>query len=390
MASKRKICAITANRADFSRMETALRAIDRHPDLELQLVVMGSHLMQHTGQTIDEIHRKGFRVHHTIHMEISGSIPATMSKSVGLAIIELSTILNHWKPDLVVVPVDRFESLAMGTAASLMNIPIAHIQGGEVTGTIDESIRHALTKLSHIHFPATEQSRQRIIKMGEPAELVFNVGCPGTDLILEVPALDSRQTIELINREVLKATEPLNPSKPFLFIVQHPVTTEFGDSTAQITETMEALKDFDEQIIILWPNIDAGADDISRVLRKHFLFSPNGNNLKVFKHLSTEVFVNVLRNALCQVGNSSSGIREACYFGTPVVNVGSRQMGRERGQNVVDALYDRREIAKAIKSQVNHGKYSIEQIYGDGTAGKKIAQILATIKLPNVQKRITY
>lgn len=390
MVRKRKICAVTANRADFSRMETALRAIDQHPDLELQLVVMGSHLIAYTGETINEIQRKGFRADHTIHMEVSGSIPATMSKSVGLAIIELSTILNHLKPNLVLVPVDRFESLAMGTAAALMNIPIAHIQGGEVTGTIDESIRHALTKLSHIHFPATQQSRERIIKMGEPAEFVFNVGCPGTDLILQAPALDSRQTVELINNEVIKATEPLDPRKPFLFMVQHPVTTEFGDATAQITETMKALKDFDEQIIILWPNIDAGGDDISRVLRKYFLFSPNGKNLKVFKHLPTEVFVNVLRNALCQVGNSSSGIREACYFGTPVVNIGSRQDGRERGLNVVNVPYDWRAIADAIKAQISRGKYPVEQVYGDGTAGTQIAQILATIKLPKIQKKITY
>ncbi len=387
----RKICALTSNRADFTRIETILEAVEQHPDLQLQLVVMGSHLLEKTGRTIEEIKRKGFKVDYTIYMEVGGGNPVAMAKSVGLAMVELPTVLDRLKPDIVIVPVDRFESLAMGATAALMNICVAHIQGGEVTGTIDESIRHALTKMSHLHFVATEKSKERVTKMGELPETVFNVGCPGTDLLLKTPAIDEKTTIEELNREVIKGGEKLNLDKPYLLIVQHPVTTEFEETTKQITQTLEALKNFNEQIIGLWPNIDAGTDEFSRILRKYILlFSSNGHKMIILKHIPIELYVNVLRNALCQVGNSSSGIREACYFGTPVVNIGSRQTGRERGSNVIDVGYNRDEIAKAIKKQLNHGKYPVEYIYGDGNAGKQIADILATIKLPDIQKRITY
>jgi len=386
----RKICAITANRADFSRIETILHAIKEHQDLELQLVVMGSHLLEKTGMTINEIKRKGFNIDHEIYMEVTGGHPVTMTKSVGLGFIELATALDQLKPDIVVAPVDRFESIAMGMVPALMNIHVAHIQGGEVTGTIDESIRHALTKMSHLHFVATEKSKERVIKMGEPTVTVFNVGCPGTDLLLKMPSLDSKTTLEKLNSEIIKSENKLETDKPYFFLVQHPVTTEFGNSADQIMETLKALENFNEQVIVLWPNIDAGSDEISKVLRKYILESSNGRKIKIIKHIPTEIFVNVLKNALCQIGNSSSGIRESCYFGTPVVNIGTRQSSRERGSNVVDVTYDHEAITKAIKSQLEHGKYEVEQIYGDGTAGHQTAEILATVVLPNIQKRITY
>ncbi len=390
---KIKICALTANRADFSRIETILQAVNKHPKLELQLVVMGSHLLDKTGRTIEEVKRKGFKVDYAIQMEVEGGNPVSMAKSVGLGMVELATILNHLRPDVVIAPVDRFESLAMGATPALMNIHVAHIQGGEVTGTIDESIRHALTKLSHLHFAATRKSCERIIKMGEPEETVFNVGCPGTDLLLQTKKLTGKQTLQKLNADLIKVrkgNEELDVNKPFLLMVQHPVTTEFGGASDQMTATMEALQKFDHQVVVLWPNIDAGSDDISKILRKYTTNKDHGAKLKIFKHIPTEIFVNLLRHATAMVGNSSSGIREACYFGTPVVNVGSRQSARERGSNVTDVGYDRIKIADAIKKQIDHGKYPIEMIYGDGTAGEQIANILATVKLPDIQKKITY
>ena len=387
----RKICALTANRADFSRIETILEAVNEHPNLELQLVVFGSHLLEKTGRTIEEIERKGFRVNYKIYMEMAGSNPTTMAKSVGLAIVELSTALDQLKPDVVIAPVDRFESMAMGVARALMNIHVAHIQGGEVTGTIDESIRHALTKISHLHFVATEKSRERVIRMGEPENTVFNVGCPGTDLLLRVPKLDARSTVERLNREVIKGSKKLNTEEPFALMIQHPVTTEYGSAAKQIAETMEALVNFPTQVIVLWPNIDAGSDEISKVLRGYERRSlGNGNHFIILKHIPTDLFVNILRNSLFQIGNSSSGIREACYFGLPVINIGTRQSGRERGRNVIDVWYDRNRIEEAIRRQLSYGRYPVEQIYGDGTAGKKISEILASIELPDIQKRITY
>lgn len=386
----RKVCILTANRADFSRLETILESVNKHPDLELQLVVLGSHLVEKTGMTVEEIKRKGFKIDYKIYMEIEGSNPVTMSKSVGLTIMELATVLDQLRPHIVIAPVDRFESLAMGIAPALMNIHVAHIQGGEVTGTIDESIRHALTKLSHLHFVATEKSKERVIKMGELPEMVFNVGCPGTDLLLKTPVWSMRDTLEKLNKEVIKGEKKLNSAKPYLLVIQHPVTTEFNSAAEQITETLEALRNFRGQIIILWPNIDAGANEISRVLRKYSALPEYVSKTMILKHIPSEIFINTLRHSLCLVGNSSAGAREACYFGTPVVNIGSRQEGRERGSNVMDVSYNREEITQAIKRQLKNGKYPIEHVYGDGTAGKKIAEILASIKLPNIQKKITY
>lgn len=385
---KRKICAVTANRADFSRIETMLEAVKKHPRLELQLVVFGSHLLETTGKTIEEIRSKGFFIDRAFYAEIAGGNPTTMAKSVGLAIIELSSIFDGLKPDIVLVPVDRFESLAMGATAALMNIHVAHTQGGEVTGTIDESIRHALTKMSHLHFVATEKSKERVIRMGELPDSVFNIGCPGTDLLLRTPSMDRRKTLEWLNKNLVKIPNKLNPRKPYLFMIQHPVTTEFGDAEEQILETLEALKGFKEQIVALWPNIDAGSNDMSMVIRRHP--AVKSGKIKIFKHIPTEIFVNVLRNASCLIGNSSSGIRESCYFGTPTVNIGSRQNERERGSNVVDAGYNRKDISGAIKKQITHGRYSLEKIYGDGTAGRQFADICASINLPSIQKKITY
>jgi len=385
---KRKICALTANRADFSRIETMLEEVQKHSRLELQLVVFGSHLLEKTGNTIEEIKKKGYPVTRTFYMEISGGNPTTMTKSVGLAMIELSTIFSEIRPDIVLVPVDRFESLAMGSTAALMNIHVAHTQGGEVTGTIDESIRHALTKLSHLHFVATEKSRERVIKMGEDPTAVFNIGCPGTDLLMKAAEMNTSTTLAWLNKNMIKSGNTLNVRMPYLFMVQHPVTTEYQRADNQINETLEAIKKYKGQVVALWPNIDAGADKISEKIRRHSVVT--SKKVRIFKHIPSEIFVNVLRNAACFIGNSSSGIRESCYFGTPTINIGSRQNTRERGSNVVDVGYDRKEIARAIKKQIAHGKYPVEHIYGDGTAGKQFADICATINLPNIQKRIAY
>ena len=384
----KKICAVTANRADFSRIETILEAINKHPKLELQLAVIGSHLLDKTGRTIEEIQKKGFTIDRTLYIEVAGGNPTTMTKSVGLAIIELSSIFDQLKPDIVLAPVDRFESLAIGVTAALMNIPVAHTQGGEVTGTIDESIRHALTKLSHLHFASTDLSRERIIKMGELPESVFNIGCPGTDLLMKVPVWSRKKTLEQFNKDVIKPKNKLDPNQPYLLIIQHPVTTEFDNSYSQITETLEAIDKCEEQIIMLWPNIDAGSDEVSMAIRRHPITEKD--NVKIIKHIPTEIFVNLTRNTSCFIGNSSTGVRETCYFGTPTVNIGSRQNSRERGLNVVDVGYDRHDILKTIQKQKTHKRYPIQHVYGDGTAGKQFANICANITLPSVQKKITY
>lgn len=386
--TKRRICVVTANRADFSRLETVLNAIKKQPNLDLKLIVIGSHLLDKSGYTIEEIEKKGFDVNQRVFVEVSGKNPTTMAKSVGLAMIELSTAFDHFKPDIVLTHGDRYETLAIGSTAAIMNIHVGHIQGGEVTGNIDESIRHALTKLAHLHFVSNEKSKKRVVKMGEDPETVFNVGCPGTDLLLQTQKKNRFHVLTQLNREMIKSSEKLNPKLPYILMIQHPVTTEYKSAGNQILETIEALNNRNEQLIISWPNIDAGADILSNVLRIHPILQKK--EVKIFKHLPSHIFFNILRNTECIVGNSSSGIREACYFGTPVVNIGSRQDGRDRGKNVIDTGYEREEIGKAIEKQINHGKYKIEKIYGNGTAGKQLTKICASCELPNIQKRIQY
>ncbi len=321
-------------------------------------------------------------------MELAGETPTTMAKSVGLAMIELSTAFDHLKPDVVLTHGDRYEALAVGATAAMMNIHVGHIQGGEVSGNIDESIRHALTKFAHLHFVSTEKSRERVIKMGEHPDTVFNVGCPGTDVLLRVPQKNRAETVKQLNAEVIRTEKKLNPKLPYILMIQHPVTTEYKSAGSQILETINALQNRKEQLVILWPNIDAGADELSGVLRRHSILQKK--EVVIFKHVPSHIFPNVLRDAACLVGNSSSGIREACYFGTPVVNIGSRQNDRERGGNVIDVPYSAEKILHAVKKQIHHGAYPTEYIFGNGNAGKQLAEICATCNLPNIQKKIYY
>ena len=383
----RKIAIVTANRADYSRVKSALSAIQEHPNLELQLVVAGSHLLDHYGFTVKDIERDGFPIAARIPMELHGSDPLTMAKSIGLGVMEFATCFGNLKPDAVIALVDRYENFASAVAAATMNIPTAHTQGGEITGTIDESFRHAMTKLSHIHFPSTAGARDRIIRMGEDPKYVFNVGCPATDALLSTPEV----TVEDLKHEVRSLFKDpqadFDPSKPYIFVIQHPVTTEFGGGIQQIQETLEGLKGLGMQIFMLWPNIDAGSEDISRGIRLFKLANPQ-EKITMLGHAPHALFVNLLRKTKCLVGNSSSGIRETSYFGVPTINIGTRQAGREHGRNVVHTGYNREEIRKAVLQQMQHGSYEKEFIYGNGDAGKKIAKILVEMPLPSVQKRL--
>ena len=342
-------------------------------------------MLRKYGNTYREIERDGFTIHERIYNTIEGENPVTMAKSAGFAIIELATLLDSYKPDFVVVLTDRYETLSAAVTAAFLNIPVAHIQGGEVTGTIDESIRHAVTKFAHVHFAASEASRQRIIKLGETPEFVFNVGCPATDLLLRAKIL--RQKEVLTNEEI--KNPHIKANDPFIVVLQHPVTTEFGEGYSQIEETLYAIKDFGMQTIMLWPNVDAGSEHIVTAIRR-FLEEYRLRNIFMYRHITNSLFIQLLYHCKCLIWNSSSGIRESCYFGTPVVNIGTRQHGRERGKNVVDVGYGRHLILKAIKKQVSHGRYPRENVFGKGDAGRKIADILSTINGIKVQKIITY
>lgn len=363
-----------------------MAAIRDHADLELQLVVGASALLDRYGAVVSLIEGDGFTPAAKVHMLIEGETPETMAKSTGLGLLELPTIFDQVKPDVVLTVGDRFETMATTLAAAYMNIPIAHTMGGEVSGTIDESIRHAVTKFAHIHFPASKEARERIIRLGERPDDVYLVGCPRIDLVAEIMA---QQDGELDDHLFdVGVGERFDLSKPFLLLSQHPVTTEYGAGERQITETLEAIRETGFPAIILWPNADAGSDDIARGIRK-WRERKLDHNMHFFKNLPVATYIRLMRRTACLVGNSSSGIREGAFIGTPVVNIGSRQDMRERGTNVIDAEHDRQAIRVAIMQQLDHGRYDSQPIYGDGQAGKRIADILARCEV-QVQKRITY
>ncbi|MEW5704578.1 MAG: UDP-N-acetylglucosamine 2-epimerase [Pseudomonadota bacterium] len=383
----KKICTIIGSRANYSSIKSALRAIQNHPQLTLQLVCMASALLDRYGRVVDLIERDGFRIDERLHILIEGETPATMAKSTGIGLIELPSVFERLKPDVVVSVGDRFETMATTLAASYMNIPVAHTMGGEVSGTIDESIRHAVTKFAHIHFPASRAAAERIVKLGELPETVFRVGCPRIDLVAEILARPENDLDDSIF--AVGVGSALDLSRPFAIVSQHPVTTEYGAGESQITSTLEAVRRNGLQAIVLWPNADAGSEDIARGIRK-WRERGQSEGMHFFKNLPTDVYIRLMARASCLVGNSSSGIREGAYIGTPVVNVGSRQTSRERGDNVTDAGYDADSIAEAIRRQVAHGRYAMQDIYGDGKAGERIADTLAKLGPINVQKRIAY
>jgi len=385
--AKRKVCVVIGSRANYSSIKSAMRAIDRHPSLELALVVGASALLDRYGSVVNLIEKDGFRAAARVHMLIEGETPATMAKSTGLGLVELPTIFDQLAPDVVLTVGDRFETMATTLAAAYMNLPIAHTMGGEVSGTIDESIRHAVTKFAHVHFPASKGARERIIRLGERPEDVHLVGCPRMDLVAEILGEEKTPRLDEHLFDV-GVGERFDLSRPFLLVSQHPVTTEYGAGEAQITATLEALRAVGLPAIVLWPNADAGSDDVARGIRK-WRERRLDHDMHFFKNLPVDTYVRLMKKTACLVGNSSSGIREGAFLGTPVVNVGTRQDMRERGRNVTDAPHEPQAIAAAIRRQVEHGPYPHDPIYGDGRAGERIAAVLAECEF-RIQKRITY
>lgn len=371
----KKICVVVASRANYGRVKYLMKAIQAHPDLELQLIVGASTLLERFGNAINVIKKDGFTPIRSIHYVIEGETLVTQAKSTGLGIVELSSAFEDLKPDMVVTVADRFETMATAIASTYLNIPLVHLQGGEVSGNIDDRVRHAITKLADIHFVASELSAQRVISMGEDARFVFNYGCPSMDVLANE---DMSISDELMGR-YLGVGRPLDWSKPYILMVQHPVTTSYGQGFEQVSQTLQALKSISGiQKVIMWPNVDAGSDDVSKGIR-HFRELNMQEPIYYYKNFSPEDYARVLNNSICCVGNSSSFIREAAYLGVPSVIVGDRQLGREHGKNVAFARYEHAHIADQIRSQIVHGRYESDRIFGIGDAGRRIAEELATL-----------
>jgi len=382
----RKICVVVTARPSYSRIRTALRAIEQHPDLELQLVVAASALLDRYGNAIQAIEHDGFAIAARVYMVVEGENLVTSAKSTGLGLVELATVFDNLKPDAVVTIADRYETLANAVAASYMNIPVVHVQGGEVTGSIDEKVRHAVTKLSNLHLVSTKGAAERVKKLGEAPETVVVTGCPSIDIaadVAEKPALDFDPFIKY------GGVGPKGDlSKGYLVVMQHPVTTEYEEARRQVEETLYAVKTVDLPVLWFWPNVDAGSDGTSKGIRV-FREREKPDHLHLFRNMFPEDFLRLLVNSTGIVGNSSVAIRECSFLGVPAVNVGTRQQGRERGANVIDVEHDRDAIADAIRAHGKRGRPKTDHLYGDGDAGRRIAECLATAAL-TIEKRLTY
>ncbi len=382
--TSRKVCIVVNSRANYGRIKSVMRAVADHPGLELQLIVGASALLYRFGNVHDIIRGDGFEPVATVYSIVEGETPTTMAKSTGMAIMELATQFENIAPDVVLTVADRFETMATAVAASYMNIPLAHTQGGEVTGSIDESVRHAVSKLSHLHFPATELARDNLIRLGEAPETVHLTGCPAMDVVADI---DLSLPADIFER-YRGVGASLDPAKPYLVVLQHPVTTEYGLGFEQINRTLAAVEQIGLQTAWLWPNVDAGSDDVSKGLRM-YREHHDPDWLHFYRNFATEDYARLIKNAVCLVGNSSSALREGAFLGVPAVNIGNRQQGREHGDNVTHVGHDAAAIAAAIAAQIDHGPYDAVELFGDGQAGLRIAEILASAEI-NIQKRLAY
>jgi UDP-N-acetylglucosamine 2-epimerase (non-hydrolysing)/GDP/UDP-N,N'-diacetylbacillosamine 2-epimerase (hydrolysing) len=377
----RKVCVITGSRAEYGLLSPVMSAIQHHPNLELCVIVTGMHLMDRFGLTINEIKKDGFR----IDSEIFISADDDISRSFGETVAGISMAIKKINPDFILILGDRFDALAGAIAGATNNIIIAHIHGGDKTtsGHIDESIRFAITKFAHIHFVATIESKKRLIRFGEQEFRIYQVGSPAIDVILSktfTPALIANK----LN---------LNLNIPIIIVLQHPVSVEKDEAANQIRQTLLAIKELNYQTIIIYPNSDLGSLEMIDEIEKYRGIS----NIQIYKNIEHELFLGLLKISTVLVGNSSSGIIEAPSFNLPVVNVGSRNVGREHAQNVIFVDYDKEQILHAIKKALFDKEFKKKvnnciNPYGDGNSSNRIVEILATINIDKnlLTKQITY
>lgn len=384
--SKRKVCVVITARPSYSRVKTLLEAVKHHPDLQLQLVVAASALLDRYGSAVHYIEKDGFEINARVFNVLEGENLTAAAKTTGIGILELSTVFDNLSPDIVVTIADRFETMATAVAASFMNIPLAHIQGGEITGNIDEKVRHSITKLSDYHFVASESAKERVVKLGEDSTYVYNTGCPSIDLAanaLKEPALN----FDPYQKYGGVGGKP-DLSNGYLVVMQHPVTNEHKQSRTHIEETLKSIAHIQKPTLWFWPNVDAGADGTSSGIRA-FRENNKLNHVHFFKNMEPDDFLRLLINANCLIGNSSVGIRECAYLGVPVVNIGSRQNRRDRGNNVIDVNYNEKEISSAIIRWEQIDRPLSSAVYGGGEAGKIMADLLAKCPL-KFHKTLTY
>jgi UDP-hydrolysing UDP-N-acetyl-D-glucosamine 2-epimerase len=381
----RKILFVINNRANYARIKSVLIECNKIKNIKVEIVAASSAVLNKYGDLPRIIRRDGLKINYKVYSAVEGENLTSMAKSTSLLMSELSTIFENSKPDIVFTIADRYETVAAALSASYMNIFVAHSQGGEITGSIDENVRHCVTKLSHLHFPSTKKSFENLIKLGEEKKRVFMTGCPSIDLI--------KKNNLVLDKNFFKKNKGLGDSinykEGYIVVLQHPNTLEYGQGIHQINQTIEAVKKLKTQIVWLWPNNDAGSNYMTKALRIFREKNKARNNFCFFKNFIPEDYLRLISNSSCLVGNSSSFLREGSYLGVPSVCIGTRQAGREHGENVIFADYNSKDIYSKIIFQISSKRYKSRKIFGDGKAGKRIAKILSKIKL-DLNKKLNY
>lgn len=374
-AVKRKVCYVTGTRADFGLMRSTLTALRDSEALELSIVVTGMHLSDKYGRTVDDIKAADLPINATVELDFESATGAEMARNLGTMMAGFVDAFLTLEPDLVLVLGDRGEMLAAALSAVHLNIPVAHIHGGERSGTIDESIRHAISRLSHFHFVSTAESRDRLVRMGEQAANVYLTGAPG---------LDGIDALALRSREELLRDAGLDHTRPVTLMVYHPVVQEADTGAAGAGGIIDILLARGMQLVALKPNSDAGSEPIRAALEARTAHS----DVRIATHFPRELFVSWMAAADLMIGNSSAGIIEAASFGTPVINIGSRQNLRERNANVIDVTVDLVAIERAIERALKHGRYDRRNVYGDGRTVDRIVQLIESLSLdPSVMMK---
>jgi UDP-hydrolysing UDP-N-acetyl-D-glucosamine 2-epimerase len=378
----RHIAILTEARSSYGYLRPIARVIDGDPDLEYSLIVTNQHLLPDFGYTIEEIERDGLNITDRIYMTLDGYSPATMAKSLGVLLLSVTDTLARLRPDIVLVLGDRGDSLMAAIAAAHMNIPVAHVQAGERSGNIDGMTRHAITRFAHIHFASGPDAADRLRRMGEEEFRIFMTGAPQLDELMNGDG-DGAEAVRRLG---------LDPGRPLLVVVQHPVTEEFGAGVAQMEETLEAICELQEQTVLIFPNTDAGSDDLRHMVeRYHRPF------IRIERNLPRDQYVALMRAASVLVGNSSSALIEAPAVGLPAVNVGDRQRDRARAENVIDVPHDRRAIVDAVRramsSEFRAALDGMESPYlSDGRVSERVVEILKTLPIDErlLKKQIAY
>jgi UDP-hydrolysing UDP-N-acetyl-D-glucosamine 2-epimerase len=384
---KRTIAVVTSSRADYSHLYWPLHDLAQHPDVDLKLIVLGAHLAPQFGETVKEIEKDGFPIAARLECLLSSDTDVGMAKTLGVAVLALADLLGQMRPDLLLLIADRYEMLAPASVALTLRIPIAHIEGGEISeGAIDDAVRNALTKMSHIHFTSTEGARARVIAMGEEPWRVHRAGAPSLDhlrrsRLLDVHELEERLRINLQQPTVILGRPAVNLKRPTVVIAYHPVTI-MRDTTQEADSLFAALENVDAQILFCYPNADAGS---YALMQRTQAFLATHSDARVYVNLDPVTYWSLLRHVALLIGNSSSGIMEAASFALPVVNVGFRQKGRERARNVLDAEPETNailaRIGEGMSDDFRASLAGMTNPYGDGHAAEKIVQVLTTTPL---------